>query len=110
MGWPDNGLVILVGLIFLIFLCIESSITGKDKVKWHFWFQLFTGNWSSVPDEYNTRPLMTSLSMLLAFVLNLASFGLFGLIANQLAILRKVQAMKLVDMLRKETARLRTAF
>jgi hypothetical protein len=84
---------------------------SQSQEEWHFWFQIVTGNWSSPPKEYAVHPLRNSISMVLAFGLNLVSLGIFSAILWLVARFRKEYVMTTVrSLIALRDLAVRTAF
>ena len=67
------------------------------KQKFHFWIQIFTGNWSTPPYSKPEDVLWSSLSASIVFTINILSLGLIGLAVTRLNTLRRIHIMKLKD-------------
>lgn len=108
LAWPlwlrvPIGLVGIWALITLAVYCVEVSMTSENtKQEFHFIFQLLTGNWS-VPPYISPKPLKVpfqiipfrmAASLSFAFVINLATLGLFAWLFKRIRDLQKgVNAM-----------------
>ena len=90
-------------LSMALLLCfVESCIlSANTRPSFHFWIQIFTGNWSSPPATYPNTPegvFKLSLSISIALVLNVASIGLIAVVIKQIATLRRDHVMRLNDL------------
>ena len=87
------GFIAITTILAIIIYFVEKNLikTNATRQAVHFWFQIFTGNWSS-PDFYlqkKIKYIQVSISLALALMLNILTFGLVGLTINYFLGLRK---------------------